>query len=498
MASLIIITKIAPKPNQRSRRDVQRTRARSTQSGAALLIILAIFTISAAALLLNALNKNNAQLIYDKASSTLLAQSKEALINWATLPGGAALGKLPAPDNLAINEIPALNYDGSSNLGCPFTTWVPGNNLISTGAAIRCQGRLPWKSLGLVLEAPSASDPTGMMPWYAVSANLLDPCFEPMLNSAVLNWQYQGSYTCTTGKLAYPWLTVHDEKGNILSNRVAAVIILPGAPLGTQNRTTTTLAGTAAYLDTVTVTAACQAPCVAGTYSNANLNPGNDFIMGKDSRIVAATDPGYAQPYYFNDKIVYITIDELIAAAEKRAALEMKINLRNFYANKNYFPFAASIGSSTGDCVSGNTRGMLPTAVGNCGAGDFLAGMPGWFNLGKWYNYLYYTVAPACIPGTVKCNRPAPNNTYLRVGTLINSRALLITTGRPVINVPAQIPALTTPPYAAKGGAQTGYPSMLVSDYLDSIENTNGNDTYDPVETVRSTIYNDQLFIVSP
>ncbi|MFX9123717.1 hypothetical protein ABTN41_19760, partial [Acinetobacter baumannii] len=62
-----------------------------------MLIILAIFTISAAALLLNALNKNNAQLIYDKASSTLLAQSKEALINWAILPGGAALGKLPAP-----------------------------------------------------------------------------------------------------------------------------------------------------------------------------------------------------------------------------------------------------------------------------------------------------------------------------------------------------------------------------------------------------------------
>lgn len=472
------------------------------QRGAALLIILAILAISAAFLLVSALNKANRQIEQDKDTYAALAQTKEALVGWAIVPRNAVLGQMPLPDALDPSETPPLNYDGDRNQGCVFTAWAPGAALISNGATMRCLGRLPWRWLNMAIQSPSQSDPSGTMPWYAVSANLIDACFQDSINPNMLNWTWPGGYNCTVtpGSLQYPWLTVRDERGNVLSNRVAAVIIVPGPPVGGQTRPDAPLAGPAAYLDSATVAAGCAAPCVPGTYNNASLNPGNTFIMGKDSRQVTAADPNYTQPYNFNDKLVYITIDELMAAAEKRAASEARQILRNFFTARNYFPFAALLGNATGDCSTGNTRGLLPRTVGDCAAGDFLAGFPAWFTDNNWQNFIYYTSAPACIPGTLGCNGAG----FLSVGAAANVRSLLITTGRPVTTVAAQFingqaNAMNTPPFAASIGiAQTGFPSVNVNDYLDSLENANGDDVYDAVGTARSTVYNDQMIVVAP
>jgi len=480
-----------------------------TQRGAALLIILAITSLAITAVLLTAFNSGYGHIERDQEAYLQLGQAKEALLGWATVPRGATPGQLPTPDALALGEIPALNYDGNQNTGCVFSTWVAGNVLINTGTTLRCLGRLPWRTLGMAMPSSTQNDAEGFMPWYAVSGNLVDPCFQNSINPSALNAVYPGGYTCgVAGQLPYPWLTVRDEKGNILSNRVAAVIIMPGAPSAAQNRTSAPLAGPAAYLDTVTVSAGCSAPCIPGTYNNAALNPGNVFIKGQDARQVTATDPNYTQPYTFNDKLIYITIDELMAAAEKRATLEARIRLRNFFAAKNYYPFASTLGDSTGACVNLNRRGFLPRSIGvgatlcTNSVTDFLGGvvtppndttLPAWFTSSSWQSFIYYTVASACIPGTVNCSGAG----LLSAGVINNIRALLIATGRPVINLAGQTPVMTAPPFATKGSAQTR-PSALANDYLDSTENANGNDIYDAIGTMTSTIYNDQMNIVSP
>jgi hypothetical protein len=480
-----------------------------TQRGAALLIILAITSLAVASLLLAAFNNGYSHIERENEAYLLLGQAKEALIGWATVPRGATLGQLPTPDALIPGEIPALNYDGSQNTGCVFSTWVIGNALVNTGTTLRCLGRLPWKTLGMAPPSPTQNDTAGSMLWYAVSGNLVDLCFQNSINPSALNAVYPGGYSCgVAGQLPYPWLTVRDEKGNILSNRVAAVVIMPGSPSAAQNRTSAPLAGPAAYLDALTVSTGCTAPCVPGTYNNAALNPGNVFIKGKDARQVIATDPNYAQPYAFNDKLIYITIDELMATAEKRAALEARIRLKNFFTAKNYYPFAATLGDATGACVNFNRRGFLPLAIGTgatqCtnSATDFLGGvvvppnnttLPAWFTSSNWQNFIYYTVAPACVPGTVNCSGAG----LLSAGTIVNIRTLLIATGRPIINLAGQTPAMTAPPFAAKGSAQIR-PSAVANDYLDSIENSNGNDIYDAIGTTTGNIYNDQMTIVSP
>lgn len=573
------------------------TSNRKSQHGSAILIILTIIGLGAAFLLVSALNKANSQIERDKVTYATLAQAKEALIGWTSVPRGSALGQLPLPDALApfdpTFENPQLNYDGDSDQGCVFTTWGPGALLIASGATMRCLGRLPWRNLGMSMPSPSQNDPTGTMPWYAISGNLADICFQSSINPGILNSTYPGGYNCATaGVLPYRWLTVRDERGNVLSNRVAAVIIMPGPSIGGQTRPAAPLAGPASYLDALTVAGGCTAPCVPGNYNNARLNPGNDFIMGKDSRLVSATDPNYTQPYNFNDKLIYITIDELMAAAEKRAANEARLYLRNFYANSDpaaanrFYPFAATLGDPLAIKVSvnPNRRGFLPTpncactctggictcncsgtatlsvpaapptaqftastgactrpapfktcvcngtASGTCtsnaavtstnvsfqtitgpaacgtapgttcalppvGTCACTARLPDWFRNNNWDQFLYYTMANSCTQTIRGCGTPP----YLAAGSSTNLQALLIATGRPVANVAGQTPSMTTPPFAAaKGSAQTGFPSTNVNDYLDSLENANGNDTYDAVGTARSTIYNDQMIVVAP
>lgn len=563
----------------------------SAQRGVVLLLILAVIGLASTIVLLlfsdkaeilTAKNERISASIYKTLTDK---QMKTALISWATMPFGsylgqssATIGQLPYPDVAASGIETPTNYNGDPNVGCLSTS---GTTLVTSGSNMRCLGRLPWRALGLPVTTPSEPDSTGIMPWYAVSANLMNgSCASLLLNPSLLNLTYPGTSSCNSSQLPYPWLTVRDARGNVLSNRVAVVIIMPGPAIGNQVRPTSPLAGASAYLDSVTVKPGCTAPCVPGTYNNASLNPGNDFIQGLDGSQVAANDPNFAQPYYFNDRVIYITIDDLMAAVEKRAAMEARAKLLEFYRVNQFFPYAALLGDASSACLRNigatsvhahdhdhgwginhdhndtypthqhthdSTRGSLPLAQGNCGAGNYLGGNPAssalasWFTANQWQHYIYYTVAPACIPSasaehpdygtggnngnnkavgnaannsntttittiTLSCTNAAPNNTFLKVGSDTHVMALLINTGRPIANVVGQIPAMTTPPYAWKGSDQTGYPSNRPIDYLDSQVNVQGatafsaaqgKDIYDAVNTPRNATYNDQMTIVA-
>lgn len=325
-----------------------------------------------------------------------LAEAKRALIGWAITRGSSTAtdtgvdrpGDLPAPDVLDTAE-GTPNYDGDPESACMDGTRITGMPLISSSVNVRCLGRLPWLTLKLAIQAPSEQDADGRMPWYAVSANLahIDSCFTA-LNPETVNLPYtgfpSGCLPNASPNPPYPWLTVRDARGNILSNRVAFVVMLPGRVLGSQQRPASpALGGASEYLDSVTVASGCAAPCVPGTYSNADLD--NDFIAGD------ASDT-------FNDKLLYVTIDELMTAVENQVAGAVASAVRTA-ATVTYTESAPTprhfwlapfnpAGTAYQAAAVGTTRGMLP---GHTVGGSFTTG----------FQWSLSSTAPVSRSGTV-------------------------------------------------------------------------------------------------
>ncbi len=340
----------------------------SRQRGAALLLAVLIVILAGLAMLLPGKFAPESTDDRTEQENAVLALAREALLGFSlgTLGGALRPGDMMFPDALSKTESPR-NYDGRWDGGCYDRTKADGT-LITSGADMRCLGRLPWRDLGLQLPDQSENDPTGIMPWYAVSANLVDPCLKA-INPGILNLTYPGSYppacpaTPTETQLPHPWLTVRDSHGNIVSDRVAFVVILPGPALGNQTRPPSpNLGGANQYLDSYVVrfdTPGCPngsiTPCV---FSNHDLD--NDFIIGNSK------DPQNT----FNDRLIYVTIDELVAAAEYRALREAAARLRDYFRDSavppapRYYPYASPLGDSFFNCQEGLRRGHLPLSDG--------------------------------------------------------------------------------------------------------------------------------------
>lgn len=559
------------------------------QKGAALILFALVLVLGATAFLISQLDGTGVKIERDKNNALILAKAKTALIGYAigVIGSGQRPGDLIRPDSFGVTESPS-NYDGTADSGCLDASKPNGLPLINSSSInMRCLGRLPWKDLGMSINAPSENDPSGVMPWYAVSANLVDPTCLAVLNSSTLNLVYNSGplVDCSGASLPYPWLTVHDSNGNVVSNRVAAVIFIPGAARGTQVRPVSPNLGMASqYLDTLVVPgipAGCTAPCVPGTYNNAAMN--NDFIM-------ASEGASYAETSNFNDQLVYITIDELMAAVVNRAAGEARSVLKG-YGNVNLrYPYAAPLGSAINNFISSGTslKGMLPidgtdqcscssgasctcgyglvnsvahtrtsggsytinsglctisttkctcTGAGQCrntsGSRTFICGAGGactFVGSGGSTAFTYIprsTHAKVVFPDGVGCNITAGNavckasgsfwlgvnvplwftgnfwqqyfyyqaydgTNTMTVGNIPGVKALVVGTGAPIVSSPYAV-HITPPPLAA----QTR-PSSNINDYLDSIENTNGDLVFEATNKTRTSNYNDQTFIVAP
>lgn len=341
--------------------------SRARQRGFGMVLLLALLGMGVAWLVSGMLNPRAQQQARDRQNSATLAMAKEALLGYTTgtMGSGQRPGDLMRPD--AASESPG-NYDGQAESGCLDATQTTGLPLISSSPAnLRCLGRLPWKNLGLSIPQPSQEDSDGQMPWYAVSGNLVDPGCVAYLNPDIL--EASTGTSCGDAR-PYPWLTVRDRAGNVLSDRVAAIIFIPGPPVGGQVRPPSpNLGGAAAYLDSVTILAGCAAPCVPGTYSNADMD--NDFIAGELSDT-------------FNDRLIYLTADELLAAAERRAALEVRGALRDFRANYTTYPWLAAFADPSNPvnhrAAAGSRAGLVPIqAVGQSFATAFSWSISGGF-----------------------------------------------------------------------------------------------------------------------
>jgi hypothetical protein len=321
-------------------------------NGAALIFFVFLIGLVATGIAIKSLSTSNLLKVSrdDKAAKTL-ADAKSALIGYtlSRVGAGERPGNMPNPDRLLTpNETPPVggppNYDGEPD------------SCTGTGASMICLGRLPWKAIGMAVPTPTQSDPIGIMPWYAVSANLIDPTCMSVMNPSVLNMTDNGTYPCGSSTLLpHPWLTVRDARGNVLSNRVAIVLMLSGATINGQSRPSAPLNGATSYLDSVTIPATCTAPCVPGNYSNADTD--NDFIMA--AGIIGATADA-------NDRLLYITIDELMEKLTQRAAGELRTDLNAYRTANSRFPSAAAQAAPLGTnnyVAGGGDSGTAPIDV---------------------------------------------------------------------------------------------------------------------------------------
>ena len=432
------------------------------------------------------------------------------------------------------------------------------------------------------------------MPWYAVSANLVDPTCAKFINPKLVNLPYGGACLSDVA-LSHRWLTVRDSSGNVLSNQVAAVLMLPSGILSGQTRPTAPLGGVTDYLDSVTVPVGCAAPCVPGTYSNADFD--NDFIM---------PPPVDALGSAANDRVIYITLNELMRAVERRAAQEAAVQLKRYYTNSNaiaanrFYPYAANLGDVNNACVNANLAGFISVrpasanctsvtscsvsfpmtevefelasgnytsrtgtcnraanictcnGVGSCNkssapassfscnaagicqsvgtnpAGFFtfnyvpktpdvtvvfgacainvigqiicndvgtfsspstncahanpgLSTLPAWFTDNNWQDFIHYATSNNCSAATPGCTAAD-----LTVGTQGGVHAVVIASG------------ITLPSTEAQPAPLQARPSAIVTDYLDSLVNTDGDIIFDATSKMKSNNYNDQPLIVAP
>ncbi|MEA3105833.1 MAG: hypothetical protein QOI88_438 [Gammaproteobacteria bacterium] len=415
-----------------------------------------------------------------------LIDAKAAILAHASNPdadpvAGRRLGQISLTPDLPITA--GTTYDGLSKPGCATRTWAPGQALIdpntfATSLNVRCFGRFPWLSYGLA--GPSTpDDQLGEVPWMFLSANLVvgATCLGN-LNPLMLSSGYTGG--CTT-PVPFPWLNVVDGRGNLLSSEVAIVLILPGPPVnGAQGRTSPIDLSPSAYLEGLTVAAAgCPAPCVPGTYNNAAYTVVNGqawtFVNASSSTELGQQPAYYAQPFTFNDRLIYITATEYFEAMEQRARKTALSTLAAFRSAHSYMPYSGNT-PLTGNCSSGLHFGLLPNNA-NCGGP---LNYPLWFTDAGWGSYFIYAVDSGCVASAPVCTTPT-----LRLGASATPyNAVLFSPGRAIRNLPYAVP---------KSAAQAPVASGSLNDFLDSAANVTGP-TFDAAGTPPRANYNDRMY----
>ncbi len=402
---------------------------------------------------------------------------------------GRRLGQLGFMPDLAFTGL------GAPITLCAFRTWVPGQALTAvdaTGAAARCFGRLPWLSLGMDLGPVDPIDRAGKIPWLIVSPNLAAtkacmPNLTPLvIGSAVAN-------TCPglASQLPFPWLTVVDERGNVLTNRAAFALVMPGPPANGQSRSLA--AGPNAWLGTLTVLPGCPAPCQPGTYDNSKYNQAN----GIATTLVTTTLPRnafehltwIADPHDFNNRVLWVSVDELFATLQRRAREQLNNTLLSFKASNGYYPYAATFNQFNGTCTSGTLYGHPPIVNGG---GCTALSMPQWWIDAAWHQYFVYAVSPTCNASNSACAAPGLTVTPSTGVTTSGVNAALVEPGTPIISAP----------FAPSRGAPQaplalGVLSALAADYVDSIANANaGASGILAAVTPGTAVDDDLLFIV--
>jgi hypothetical protein len=347
-----------------------------------------------------------------------LAMAKEALIGRAVADSNHP-GSLPCPDT---------NDDGIAEIF----------------AGIACPsyiGRLPWKTL----ELPDLRDGDGERLWY-----MLSPAFRDNAAVEPLNTDTIGNITIYSG-----------NNTTSLTNRAAAVIFAPGAPIGAQARS-----GTQSAACTVTGTTIAQSLCGTNYLETvSSINNAN------------ATGPYISAPATatFNDRLIVIDSVELMTAAETRAAKEILNALQAYKAGSmaTTTSFCYPVGCypwadiSNGIANDGLNYGRVPLISADTGhANDWSDAsppvtIPQWLIDNQWGMVFFYTVA---------ANRTYDHNPgSLTVDGTSGTDVVLISTGAATV---------------ARSGWPCSFAAGDARNYVDDSENCdNGTNFITPSDT---------------
>ena len=343
---------------------------RRAQRGAVLLTALTLTFLAAAGFLLAGLD-GDARIRAREATATAraLADARRALIGWSVGTGLARSGETHSPGVLPFPDrnTDPYGYDGEADC---VTSGLSDRHLIGRLARAGEASPCPDRTLGVELR-----DGSGEPLWYAVSRNLVNHrgggASDPPINPGLLD-----------RPPAYPWLRLIDANGDVVTAsdgeplEIAAVVIAPGPPLPGQTRAGIA-PGPAHYLDSVTVNGVtydnadsdgCR-DAVAGASAHTHCpgRAGEEFILYPDSRDTATEADS------FNDRIAWITAEDVLRAAETRALGEMALVLERYRSRHSAYPWLAPYAGdpgadptrtvlyhATADGAGGTRHGMLP------------------------------------------------------------------------------------------------------------------------------------------
>ncbi|MFT5426042.1 MAG: type II secretory pathway pseudopilin PulG [Gammaproteobacteria bacterium] len=276
-----------------------------SQTGAALLTFVLIIIIGASYMLVTKLNTNLALTQQSKETGIALSAAKNALIGYAVsypdkVNAASGPGYLPCPDK---------DNDGDAEGSCVL------------GGTNNTVGRFPFERL----EMAELRDGSGQRLWYAISDNFKNNPKTTPLNS--------------------------DSTGALFINGtsdIVAVIIAPGAPVDGQTRDITEI-----------VIANEIVNYLEG--DNNNLDTSYITTLGDSNRKDGEYDAN--DNYTFNDRVVFITRQELMQAVEKRVLGEVKQALLNYQTSYGAFPWLSPFSDPSASAFRGATatvQGHIP------------------------------------------------------------------------------------------------------------------------------------------
>lgn len=219
-----------------------------------------------------------------------LARAREALLAHAVLFGELHRTNADPPGSVADDDVTLP----PGTLPCPETAASLAPGVESSPCGNRDQaalGRLPWRSLGL----EPLRDGFSECLWYAVSG-----AYKANPPAHLLNWDSAGD------------IDIHDAEGKLLAADVAAVVFAPGPALPGQERQGNSGGecgkdpAPSAYLESIVL---------AGAVFSNNSAPA---AGGAKARFVAGPVRDARGDWVLNDRLVYLTREDLFAGAIAR------------------------------------------------------------------------------------------------------------------------------------------------------------------------------------
>ena len=275
------------------------------QRGFAMIALIVLMALMSSWFIATGLNRTNAELSNERERLTMesLRKAKAALIAYA------------ASEQWQLYRSEEFKQPGA--LPCPDRNNDGAGDGLCQNALARV-GRLPWKTLGI----DELRDASGEKLWYAVSANFRKYAY-PVSGYTVINSDTRGQLTVKNPAPA----------NNVVASNVVAIVFAPGAVLVGQDRNPS---------DTV-----------------AYNNPAS-YLEGFSASYDTFTTSTLAMDT-FNDRLVVITEQDLMAAVEPVVAAlierDVKPFLSTYFAEWGAYPFPARFDNpDPGTLGTGTTR----------------------------------------------------------------------------------------------------------------------------------------------